>query len=575
MPDTSESGSPDVRELELPFPDLPRLELDKLLAQLADRAQEVLATQGRLRALLRAHVLVASELGLQEVLQHIVTAASELVDARYAALGVIGEDGLLDEFVHIGMDDDTVERIGDLPRGRGILGLLIRHPAPLRLTDLNAHPDATGFPPQHPPMDSFLGAPIRIRDRVFGNLYLTGSANGEFSAEDEQLVVALAAVAGVAIDNARRYDESEKRHRWLTASTAVTQQLFAGEDGPLDLVLRYAQQGASADFATLALLNEPGQLQVRAAIGVPAGYVPGELVDMNHSMAGQVAHSGLPLMTADYDQEDGAAELPVRIGSVVVVPLLAGGAVMGTLSVGRLAGQRAFTAADMGHLAGFAAHAGVAMELERVRADEQVRRITDEYDRIGTDLNSHVIQKLFAVSIGLQGLVKAGNRPALRERLTEYIGVLDDTIGRIQATVYDVELDPNARESLHQRLLAAVDCATALLGFPVQTRFTGQLGGRLPAALVDDVVATVHEELSAIACHAHATRAELVVGLEPDVLTIEIIDNGTRPGAPARIDTMVTSRRRADDHAGAVEYHLLAGGGTRLTWTILAAGTPS
>lgn len=572
MPDSFENGSPDFRELDLPFPDLPRLELDKLLGQLADRAQEVLATQGRLRALLRAHALVASELGLQEVLQHIVTAASELVDARYAALGVIGEHGMLDEFVHVGMDDDTVERIGDLPRGRGILGLPTRHPAPLRLTDLNAHPDATGFPPQHPPMDSFLGAPIRIRDRVFGNLYLTGSANGEFSAEDEQLVVALAAVAGVAIDNARRYDESEKRHRWLTASTAVTQQLFAGEDErPLELVLRYAQQGASADFATLALLAEPGQLQVRAAIGVLAEYASDELVDMDHSMAGRVARSGLPLMTADYAEEE-AAELPVRIGSVVVVPLLTGEEVMGTLSVGRLAGQRAFSDADMGHLAGFAAHAGVAMELERVRADEQIRQITDEYDRISTDLNHHVIQKLFAVSIGLQGLVKAGGRPALRERLTEYVGVLDDTIGRIQATVYDMEPDPNERETLHQRILVTVDGVTALLGLPVQTRFTGLLGRRLPSSLVDDVVATIHEELSTIARHRHATHAELVVGLEPDVLTVEITDNGMPPAV--RIDTMVTPRRHADDHGGTVEHHPLAGG-TRLTWTVLAAGAPS
>ena len=171
-----ESSLPD-----LAFPDLPRLELDKLLTEVSARAQEVLTTQGRLRALLRAHATVAGELSLPAVLQHIVEAARELVEARYAALGVIGEEGQLDQFVHVGMSPDTVAGIGELPVGHGILGLLIRHPATLRLTDLREHPEASGFPPRHPPMDSFLGVPIRVRDQVFGNLYLTGSANGAFT----------------------------------------------------------------------------------------------------------------------------------------------------------------------------------------------------------------------------------------------------------------------------------------------------------------------------------------------------------------------------------------------------------
>jgi transcriptional regulator with GAF, ATPase, and Fis domain len=189
----------------LTFPDLPRLELDQLLGQLIERAQEVIATQGRLRGLLHANQLIVGDLALPTVLRHIVEAARELVGARYVALGVISPDGGLAEFVHTGMPDDAVERIGHLPQGKGLLGALIEDPHPIRLRRITDDPRSTGFPPGHPPMSSFLGVPIRLRDEVFGNLYLSESTRGEFSAEDEDLMKALAATAAVAIENARLY----------------------------------------------------------------------------------------------------------------------------------------------------------------------------------------------------------------------------------------------------------------------------------------------------------------------------------------------------------------------------------
>ena len=189
----------------LAFPDMPRLELDELLVQLVDRAGDVLAAQGRLRGLLRANALVAGELSLPVVLRQIVDAARDLLGARYAALGVLGRDGELEQFVHAGMEDDLVAAIGELPRGRGILGLLITDPASIRLASLGDHPVAAGFPPGHPPMGSFVGVPVRIGEEVFGNLYLTERiAGGDFTADDEQLAIALAAAAGAAIANARR-----------------------------------------------------------------------------------------------------------------------------------------------------------------------------------------------------------------------------------------------------------------------------------------------------------------------------------------------------------------------------------
>jgi GAF domain-containing protein len=237
---------------QLTFPDLPRMELEEALADLTSRAATVLQAQGRLRALLRANAVVGSELNLSAVLRHIVKAARDLVGSRYAALGVVAGDGTLEQFVHVGMDLETVTRIGHLPRGHGILGYLIRHPEPVRLEDLSAHPAAIGFPAEHPPMGSFLGVPIRVRDQVFGNLYLTESTRGSFTAEDEQLLSSLARTAAVAIHTARLFEDSERRRRWQGVSTQATQQVFTGNhERPLQVIVGFALQGAEADFAVV------------------------------------------------------------------------------------------------------------------------------------------------------------------------------------------------------------------------------------------------------------------------------------------------------------------------------------
>ncbi|SFQ95993.1 GAF domain-containing protein [Lentzea waywayandensis] len=520
---TAGADDPPRDDFRLPFADLPRLELEKLLGEVSARAQDVLVTQGRLRHLLHAHAVVASELSLQAVLQHIVTAAQDLVEARYAALGVIGDHGVLDEFVHVGMDGNAVERIGELPHGHGILGLLVTDPVPVRLADLTTHPAAAGFPPHHPDMDSFLGVPIRIRGRVFGNLYLTGSANGQFSSEDEQLAVALAATAGVAIDNARLYQESEQRHRWLTASAEVTRLLFAQQDGhPLDMVPKAAQQAADADFAILALLTTSAQLKIQATSGVLTDQM---LAGMDTSAAEQVACTGVPTVVAP----PAPADAPARIGSVIVVPLPAGDRTTGTLSVGRLSGRRSFTDSDMHHLADFGGHAAVAMELDRAHSDQQIQRISDDHDRIGLALNNHVIQRLFAVSLGLQGLLAANKTPTFQSRVNGYIDVLDTTISHIRTDVYDVDVTPGHHtRSLQNQVLTAVDDHTTSAGFPATVTFKGQLGRAIPGTLADDVVAAVRDALTTIAGHTDTTRAELRVDIAGDLITVECVDGHTQ-----------------------------------------------
>ncbi len=204
-----------------PWPHLGALELEDLLTELHTRAQLAQATQQQMSALLDAVMAVSSDLDLSVVLSRIVRSACELVDARYGALGVLAPHGeRLVEFITHGMSEPDRERIGDLPHGHGILGLLIRDPQPRRIQDLTAHEDSFGFPPHHPPMHSFLGAPVRIRDQVYGNLYLAEKQGAdEFSEDDEAILVALASAAGVAIENARLYDRS-RRQRQLSEAVA-------------------------------------------------------------------------------------------------------------------------------------------------------------------------------------------------------------------------------------------------------------------------------------------------------------------------------------------------------------------
>jgi len=197
-----------------PHPALPQLRLDDLLSELQDRLQAVLATRDRVYTLLEAVVAVGTNLDLETVLKQIVEAAITLVRARYGALGIIGEGGRLAEFVPVGLADEEIEAIHHWPEGRGLLGALITNPRPLRLPDISGSPKSSGFPPGHPPMRSFLGVPVRVRDEVYGNLYLTEKEGGaEFDEEDEALLVALAAAAGVAIDNANRSCWTGSRRR--------------------------------------------------------------------------------------------------------------------------------------------------------------------------------------------------------------------------------------------------------------------------------------------------------------------------------------------------------------------------
>jgi signal transduction protein with GAF and PtsI domain len=245
---------------------LPQLQLDELLSELQARLQAVLATRDRMRGLLEAVVAIGSGLDLESTLRRVVEAAVGLVDATYGALGVIGEASegkRLAEFIPVGLTQDEIARIHHWPEGHGLLGLLIDEPRPLRLADIGQHPKSSGFPAGHPPMGSFLGVPVRVRDEVFGNLYLTGKrGGGEFTEDDEAVLVALGAAAGVAVENARLYEAARRQQRWIQASAEVTTRLLSGSE-PGEVLAGVAKQARELSGAHRRQAAAHGQLRRR------------------------------------------------------------------------------------------------------------------------------------------------------------------------------------------------------------------------------------------------------------------------------------------------------------------------
>jgi two-component system, NarL family, sensor histidine kinase DevS len=554
----------------LGFPDMPRLGLDELLVQLVDRAGDVLAAQGRLRGLLRANALVAGDLSLPVVLRQIVSAARDLLGARYAALGVLGRDGELEQFVHDGMDESLVAEIGDLPRGRGILGLLTSAPAPIRLADLSAHPAAAGFPPGHPPMGSFLGVPVRIGEEVFGNLYLTEhAAGGEFTADDEELAVALAAAAGAAIANARRYAESEQRRRWLDATAQLTPLLLAeGRVRPHALVTGHAAEAADADFAILAVPDDQDQDQVivTGTAGTPAAGLMNRTAPLDGSLAGQAISTGKPgLVTGDRLQA-AAAAVGAGIGPLIAVPLAAGERILGALLLGRLATRPGFTETDLGMAASFACHAAVVMELAAARADQIRLAQAEDHDRIAGDLHDHVIQELFALGMKLQGQANRSD-PATAERVNGYADTLDDVIRKIRTSIFGLRQPRQAPAGLHARIMEIIEEHAPQLGFTASASFTGPPDPEPDETLAHDILAVTREALSNCARHARATAVTIALARQDGLITLDVTDNGRGLGIPTRSSGLASMRRRAERNGGTLQTTTPAGGGTRLTWT--------
>ncbi len=515
-----------------------------------------------------ADAAVTADLRLPVVLRHIVHAARDLVGAEYAALGVIGEGGGLEQFIHVGMPADVVGRIGAAPRGEGVLGMLISHPEPIRLNDLTEHPGAVGFPAHHPPMSSFLGVPIRIEDRVFGNLYLAESMTGRFTKDDEQLVVALAAKAGVAIEHARLYERSERQRNWLNASAQVAQQLLAPQaESPLDIVLRHALTAGGADLASIVLNTGDGWTVV-SSVG-PDAPASGTPIDLETSLVGRAIADATPVL---FDERATAAvHRPWRSGHIstaMTAPLLTSGhQATGALSLARLPGRPAFVDDELQQLIGFTSYIGVAIELDHARKERELAHLADDRARIAADLHDHVIQVLFATGMSLQRVAPTISPATARSRVLETVDVLDDAIAQIRATVFQLRAPIQQRAPLHHRLLEIVKEQSRSLGFDPVLTLSGIHYADHDPELLDDIAAVAREALANVARHAQATHARLDVVLDRSAVTVVVSDDGRGMRHARPTSGLLNLRRRAEARAGRCDIEPGDDGGTRLVWT--------
>ncbi|MCY7325874.1 MAG: GAF domain-containing protein [Microbacteriaceae bacterium] len=541
------------RDNFLTFPDAPRDGLDRVLGELVELANDVLTTQGRLRALLRANQLVVQQLELPIVLQRIVEVAVELVGAQYGALGVIAPHGGLEQFIHIGVPPETVERIGHLPKGRGLIGALIDDPNPIRLRNINGDPRSAGFPPGHPPMDSFLGVPVRVRDEVYGNLYLTNRTSGAFTPEDEELVIALAATAGFAIDNARLYAETKRRQAWAAASAEITAALLSDDFGDSIALLaaRVLTLSEAALVCVMVPTSDPDHLIVGTARGQDAERWEGARVPVAGSIAGRVMVGRQPRLVEEGDETVSVVHKDYRFGPTMAVPLLASGRALGVLTVTRRLGERPFSEADLGMAADFAGQASVAMELATARADRQLILILEDRSRIARDLHDHVIQQLFATGLELQSVVGALPPGVSAERIDTAISNLDKSISQIRTAIFALSGTRGHRpDTIRRRLIDVVnEVSVGLVEMP-RLSFSGPVDLVITGALADDVVAVVREALSNVARHADAEHVTVVLQAIDGFVGIEVTDDGVGITDPQRRSGLANLHERAARRGG-------------------------
>jgi signal transduction histidine kinase len=554
---------------------LPSLGLDQLLAELQVRLQAVVATRDRVNALFDAVVAVGMNLDIEVVLRGIVESAVSLVDAQYGAMGVIGEGGRLAEFIPVGLTEEQIGRIHHWPEGRGLLGALISDPRPVRLANLAEHKLSSGFPAGHPPMTSFLGVPIRIRDEVYGNLYLTNKRNGpSFDEEDEAVLVALAAAAGVAIENARLYDEARRQQRWLTASAEVTNALLSGADvgGALALIAAKSQEMTGADLVMLALPTPGGDLlQIEHAVGDGAAEALGLILPAAGSASGIVLATGQVLTIPDFSHDDRVAAVArqaLNLGPAVLVPLGAAGNVRGVLTAGRRPGAMPLPPAAAEMLVTFASQAGIALELAEHRHQAERVAVYEDRDRIARDLHDLVIQRLYATGISLQGAVGMIPAADVAGRVGQAVDALDETIREIRSTIFALQARPQASPAgLRARIVAVADQMTVLLGFAPTLQLDGPLDTGVPAEVAEHLLGALREALSNAARHAAATSVAVRVQAQSD-LSLTVTDNGVGISQGDRRSGLANLERRARECGGSLSLEPAHGGGTQLRWQV-------
>ena len=545
-----------------------------MLTEVQDRIGEIVDTRDRLDGLLEAVLAVSSGLELTETLRQIVQAAVDLVDARYGAVGVLGRDGMLTQFVYLGIDDAMRELIGDLPTGHGVLGVVIEEEKPLRLEDLSAHPTSVGFPPDHPPMRTFLGVPIRARGEIYGRLYLTEKSNGlPFTDDDEVVVQALAGAAGIAIDNARLYEATRRRQRWLEATAEVTAALLAGSEATdvLLLIANRALELTDADYTVIALPEDPeavpdetSELIVVVCAGLATDTMMGRRIPIAGSTSGAVFTDHVPrsVDTLAFDLADG---LGVAFGPALALPMGGGESSSGVLLALRSLGSSAFDEHQLQIVSSFADQAALALRQAESQAARRELEVLADRDRIARDLHDHVIQRLFAIGLAMHSTQRRAKAPAVAARLLDHVDQLHQVIQDIRVAIFDLQAGGAGDPTLRSVLNEAITELTSDAPLRTTVRMSGPLDV-VPPDLAEHADAVVREAVSNAVRHAQATELTITVSVDDDV-TIDVTDNGIGIPETVACSGLHNLRQRASQAGGTCEVSQPSGGGTRLLWS--------
>ncbi|MEZ5211297.1 GAF domain-containing sensor histidine kinase [Gordonia sp. PP30] len=505
-----------------------------------------------LRELLEAVLLVGQGLDLADALQRIVDVAAAVLDAQYCALGVRSPELRLQAFVYTGISPEVRAEMGGLPIGRGVLGELLQHPEVLRIAHLGEHPASVGFPPHHPPMDTFLGAPIIVRGELFGSIYLTEKQTGsEFTPQDEQIVSVLAVAAGIAVDNARMYERQRTRHRWMEILAHRGSEPMAG------LALDDTLNGLCADVAALTgatdvfiVSMQGGQPCLHGHTGRPVEPAditwPGLTFSVSEASGAEWLRRGARWKTAQPMQQT-----PGDYGAIVLTHV----------------DRPNWEPEEIAGLAGVARVASLAIAYaEQQQLTRELETLEDRH-RIARDLHDHVIQRLFAIGMSLQTMLAAPNQ--VEERMAQVIVDLDATIAQIRTSIFDLQSSSLHGESvtLRRKVLDVVAELARHAPIVPSVSFAGPVDTLVPDRLAPHIEAVLREGLSNALRHSGAMRIGVRI-VADDVLTVEISDDGCGIPTDVGYRGLDNLTRRADECDGNFTVDTAPGRGTVLIWEV-------
>jgi signal transduction histidine kinase len=536
---------------------------------------EVPGARDHMEHLLRVIVGIGADVGdLDATLHRIISAARDLTSAPYGALAIRDPEGNLLRFVHEGMDDETIRRIGHPPEGKGLLSLSLLDTPALRLADLTAHPAAVGVP-EHQAMRAFLAVPITIRGRVFGNLYLTHDDPARvFSESDEFAARALAFAAAASIDNAHLFERERLSVKWVEASREITTALLSSAEPhrrPLQLIAERAMALTDAEQAIVLVPadadvpdDETDTLVVSAAVGAHADEVLGRRVPVRGSTSGEVFRSGKSLITA-------SLRYPIQAFTdagqrpAIVMPLRAHDRVAGVIAVARAAGQPPFDERYRDLVSDFATHAAIALVLATAREDSRRLTILAERERIAHDLHDHVIQRIFAAGMNLQGTLARARSPEVAQRLNRTLDDLQTIIEEIRTTIFQLTSPSGNEGDFRQRIQRVVAELTENRDVVTTVRLHGPstaVGGEL----AEHAEAVTTEAISNALRHSGASRLTVEVSVA-DMFVLDISDDGCGiPAGNRRRSGLANMKRRAEQLGGTCEITSPPEGGTRVRW---------